>query len=153
MKMLIKGSRKTKVNSVKTKVGLWLDHREAVIVFISAQEELIKKIQSSAEKHTGRINGVRSTASYPAQQVPADDRRQSFFTGHLNNYYEEIITCIGDADSILIFGPGEAKGELKKRIEKIKPNDRICAVESADKMTDRQITSKVREYFQEAQSH
>ena len=36
--------------------------------------------------------------------------------GHLANYYDELIACIGDAETILIFGPGEAKRELKKRM-------------------------------------
>ena len=54
---------------------------------------------------------------------------------------------IRDADSILLFGPGEAKGELKKRLEKDKLGARIEAVETEDAMTDRQIAAKVREYF------
>ena len=36
---------------------------------------------------------------------------------HLNDYYDEVIAVIRDADAIQIFGPGEAKGELEKRLE------------------------------------
>lgn len=32
--------------------------------------------------------------------------------------YIGVIAGLRDAESILIFGPGEAKGELKKRLEK-----------------------------------
>ena len=132
---------------MKTTVGLWIDHREAVMVFISPEGEVIKEIRSDVEKHAGRINGARSTASYEARQVPADDRRQSFFSGHLDSYYDEVIASIRDAESILIFGPGEAKDELKKRIERHKASSRIVEVETADKMTERQIAAKVRAYF------
>ena len=52
-----------------------------------------------------------------------------------------------DADAIQIFGPGEAKGELEKRIEREGLKARVLAVETADKMTDRQISAKVREHF------
>lgn len=138
---------------MSTRVGLWIDHREAVIVFISPQGEVTKEIQSGAEKHAGRIDGVRSTASYESQKVGADDRRQNSFTGQLNSYYDEIIACIQDVESILIFGPGEAKDELKKRIERYKPSKRIAAVETSDKMTERQIAAKVREYFQKENGH
>ena len=133
---------------MKTVVGLWIDHREAVIVFILAKGEVTKVIRSNVEKQPGRIGGVRSTTSYEAQQVPADDRHQSSFTGHLNSYYDEVIAAIRKAESILIFGPGEAKGELKKRIERYQPSESIIAVETADKMTDRQIAAKVRAHFQ-----
>jgi hypothetical protein len=49
----------------------------------------------------------------------------------------------------LIFGPGEAKGELKKRLESKGLGGRIVGVETTDKMTERQIAAKVRAYFQE----
>ena len=58
-----------------------------------------------------------------------------------------VIACLGDAESILIFGPGEAKGELKKRLEKNKLSGRIVVVETVDKMTDHQIAAKVRKHF------
>jgi hypothetical protein len=132
---------------MKTSAGLWIDHREAVIVFISAKGESTKVIKSNVEKQQGRIGGVRSTAPYEALLVPSDDRQQSSFTDHLNSYYDKVAAAIRDAGSILIFGPGEAKGELKKRIEKYKPSENIVEVETIDKMTDRQIAAKVREYF------
>jgi len=47
--------------------------------------------------------------------------------GHLANYYDEVIACIGDAETILIFGPGEAKGELKKRMERDKIGETYCS--------------------------
>jgi len=58
-----------------------------------------------------------------------------------------VIASIRDAESILIFGPGEAKGELKKRLEGDKLGGRIVSIETVDKMTDRQITAKVRQHF------
>jgi hypothetical protein len=33
--------------------------------------------------------------------------------GHLNIYYDAVIASIRGAESIWIFGPGEAKGELE----------------------------------------
>jgi stalled ribosome rescue protein Dom34 len=132
---------------VKTSAGLWIDHREAVIAFISVKGESTKVIKSNIERQPGRFGGVRSTTPYEALQVVADDRQQSTFTGHLNSYYDEVAAAIRGAGSILIFGPGEAKGELKRRIERIKPSKSIVAVETTDKMTDRQIAAKVRECF------
>ena len=134
---------------MKTTVGLWIDHRKAVIVVVTDKGEETKLIISRVEKQPGRPGGIRSTTPYESQQVPADDSRQKKFTGNLNIYYEAVIACIRDAESILIFGPGEAKGELQKRIEKNKLSGRIVGIETVDKMTDRQIAAKVRQYFEE----
>jgi hypothetical protein len=134
---------------MKTTVGLWIDHRKAIIVAVTNKGEETKLIISKVEKQPGRFAGIRSTTPYESQQVRADDSRERKFTGHLNIYYDAVIACIRDAEAILIFGPGEAKGELQKRIKKNNLGGRIVGIETVDKMTDRQIESKVRQYFQE----
>ena len=73
--------------------------------------------------------------------------RDRQFGNHLNSYYAEVIAVIRDADAIQIFGPGEAKGELEKRLERERLKGHIVGIETVDKMTDRQIAAKVRERF------
>ncbi len=77
----------------------------------------------------------------------AEDMRDRRFTNRLNKYYDEVIASIREADSILILGPGEAKVELKKRLESEALGGRIVGIETVDKMTDRQIAAKVRQRF------
>ena len=132
---------------MKRKVGLWIDHRKAVIVFLAGEEEEMKQVRSSVEKQIRRAAASRSGGPFESQAVQSDDRQQRAFTKHLNTYYNEVISCIRDADSILIFGPGEAKGELKKHLEHQRLGERIVGIETTDKMTDPQITAKVRQYF------
>jgi len=59
------------------------------------------------------------------------------------------LRVFGDAESILIFGPGEAKGELKKRLKKDNLDGRIVGMETVDRMTDHQVAAKVRQHFAE----
>ena len=84
---------------------------------------------------------------YESQQVPQSDSRQRSLTGHLNIYYDAVIASVRDATSIIIFGPGEAKGELKERLETNNLAQRIVGIETVDKMTERQIAAKVRQRF------
>jgi hypothetical protein len=134
---------------MEKKAGLWIDHRKAVIMFLSGREETIKRIKSVVEKQIQRAAGSRSGGSFESQSVPSDDRRQSGYTEHLNAYYNEVVSCIRDADSILIMGPGESKGELKKHLEHEGLGGRIVQMETVDKMTDPQIAAKIRKYFLE----
>ncbi len=121
---------------MQTTAGLWIDHKKAVIVFVTGKEEEIKLINSNIEKQQ-RQSGV----------LTPEDIRQRELTEHLNIYYDEVVSCIREAESILIFGPGEAKGELKKRLEKDNLGGHIVGIEPADQMTDPQIVAKVREQF------
>jgi DNA-binding transcriptional ArsR family regulator len=137
---------------MRTTVGVWIDHRKATIVVVTDKGEEIGLVVSNVEKQLRRSGDSPLKGRYESQKVPADDSRQRTFTRHLNIYYEAVIACLRDAESILIFGPGEAKGELKKRLEKSKLGGRIAGVETVDKMTDRQIAAKVRQYFAEQPS-
>lgn len=129
---------------MKKQVGLWIDHRKAVIVSVADQGEETSLIKSDMEKHV-RYSGA-------AQEDSAEDQRDKRFTGHLNEYYGHVISRIRDAESILIFGPGEAKIELEKRLERESLDGRVVGVETVDKMTDRQIAARVRQHFPR-QSH
>ena len=132
---------------MKTTAGLWIDHRKAVIALVTAEGEETLEIKSNVEKQPGRDAGARSTTHHEAQQVQADDSHERDFTGQLHRYYDEVIAAIRNADEILLFGPGEAKGELKKRLERDKLGAHIVAVQTADKLTDRQVAAKAHEYF------
>ena len=127
---------------MKKQIGLWIDHREAILVTIGEHEEATKRIASGMEKH------VRFSGGAGAGDHSADDQRDRQFTDHLNRYYDEVIAEIREADAILLLGPGEAKGELKTRLERQKLGGRIVGIETVDKMTERQIAAKVRQHFQ-----
>lgn len=122
-------------------IGLWIDHRKAVIVIVTEQGEEIQEITSDMEKH------VRFTGKPGSETGSTEDMRDRQFGNHLNSYYDRVATALSGADSIQIFGPGEAKGELKNQLEKTGLKGRILSNETADKMTDRQISAKVREQF------
>jgi hypothetical protein len=132
---------------MRIKVGLWIDHRKAIIVALTDKGEEIRLVVSKVEKLLQRSGDRPLKGRYESQKVPADDSRQKAFTGQLNIYYDAVVACLRDAEAILIFGPGEAKGELKKRLGKSKLGGCIAGVETVDKMTDRQIAEKVQQYF------
>lgn len=130
---------------MKHETGLWIDHREAVIVFLSDEGETIKHIPSNMEKRV-RYSGASESAG--SHDDLAEDIRDRRFDEHLSKFYDEVIEALGDADSILILGPGEAKIEFQKRLENKKRSERVVNIESSDKLTENQIVARVRQYFQ-----
>jgi hypothetical protein len=132
---------------MKKKIGLWIDHREAIIVILTDGGEETRHLTSSNAKHIRYSGSSHSKTPGGLKEVTAEDQRDRKFGNELNKYYDEVIAAIRDADSIQIFGPGEAKGELEKRLDHAGLEQRVLAIETVDKMTDRQISAKVREHF------
>jgi hypothetical protein len=128
------------------RMGLWIDHSKAVIVSIDCRAQILDVPSGLSRRSTFR-GGQRSRGPFSAQYQPGDDQLDRQFTEHLNKFYGNVIAFIRLADSVFIFGPGEAKLELQKRLAHEKLSAKITAIETTDKMTDRQIFAKVRNYF------
>jgi stalled ribosome rescue protein Dom34 len=130
--------------------GVWIDHRRAIIIGIGQTGVEKKEVLSQIDKQRRRLNGRPTHASHKANDVPDDDKRERDYKGHLNAFYDQVIAALGNAESLLVMGPGEAKQEFKKRFEWHRPVARIVGIETTDKMTEPQLISKIRRFFQDA---
>ncbi len=125
---------------MKKEIGIWIDHHKAVIVILTMQGEVIRRIGSEIEGFDHLSSG--SMGDYPSEHI-----HDWQYENQLETYYKKIISGIRDASSILIFGPGEAKRELEKQLERAGLEEQIVDIETDDEMTDRQISAKVHRYF------
>jgi hypothetical protein len=121
------------------RVGIWIDHKTAVVVSMSAGHVTTKTLESEVDAHP----------RYSGRQDGGGEKKYEQRHGEqLERYYDGVISQIGVPDALLIFGPGEAKLELKERLSQSKARFE-CAVdiETADKLTGPQIVAKVKEHF------
>jgi len=87
-------SAEAKETSMTTHVGLWIDHRKAIIVTVTDKGEEISLIISKVERQLRRSGDSILKGRYESVDVPADDRRQRSLTGSLNIYYDAVIASI-----------------------------------------------------------
>ncbi len=130
------------------RIGLWIDHKKSLMVILDEKEEQIQTIESGIGKHTRYRGATRPKTPYSAQYQQGDDQLDKKFSERLNKFYKNIISQIRGAEALLIFGPGEAKFELEKRLAREKVGVPTIWIEAADKMTERQIAAKVRKHFE-----
>ena len=125
------------------KVGIWIDHKKAVIVSASADGVTTTKTLESE---------VNAHPRYAGQQDGGGEKKyEERHSQDLDRYYDEVIRQLTDADELLILGPGEAKLELKARLRRSKAHpERTINIETTDKLTDPQIVAKVKEHFEVA---
>ena len=126
---------------MQKQVGLWIDHKEAFIVSLGEGAEQTQHLESGMEKH------VRFSGRHSADDGSADNQRDRQFAAHLSKYYDSVIDQVKLAESLFLFGPGEAKGELKKQLVTHGLGERIVGVETTDKLTEPQIVAKVRQHY------
>jgi hypothetical protein len=128
--------------TMQRKAGIWIDHREAFIVFFGTK----KNTETTLHVASGMEKRVRYSG-HTDEDGSAEDRRDQQYKTHLEKYYDDVIVKLKDVTEVLIFGPGEAKGEFNKRLAKKGFAGKVVGVEAVDKMTEPQIRAKVRQHF------
>ena len=119
--------------------GVWIDHKKAVIVSSSEGHVTTQTVESDVAAHP----------RYAGHQDGGGEKKYEERHGQdLDRYYDGVISQLGQPEAFLIFGPGEAKLELKERLSRTKAfSERSVDVETTDKLTDPQIVAKVKEHF------
>ena len=133
---------------MKREVGLWIDHRQAVIVTLKDDTETVEHIQADFEKRGSNTSDVQTMSESSLKIDLAEDKHERHTQEMINHYYAEVSNHIKDATDVYIMGPGQAKTEFQKYIETQKLPATILRVEPADKLTDAQIAARVRQSFE-----
>ena len=104
-------------------VVLWTSRKQAITVSITDWVEEIVHVESKAKRRVGEKWGR-----------------------HLSWHYRKLIHAIQDAQEVFIFGPAQAKMELKSEILKVETlSHRVVGTETADTMTENQLVARARE--------
>jgi len=132
--------------------GLWVDHEKAIIVSLMRGSHKVIHVESDVEGHFRLKDDSQSISPSNLQGNTIESKMDSRYRKYLNIYFQQIINLLKEAKRIFIFGPGEAKIELKKMIERNKLfSNKISDIETTDKLTEPQIVAKVKKYFKQKQ--
>ena len=130
------------------KVGIWIDHKKAVIVSASADGVTAKTLESEVGPHAHYSGGAGSQTADGPHEGGGEKKYEGRYDDHLGRYYDEVISQLGQPEALLIFGPGEAKLQLKERLSRSKAlSEHIVGIETTDRLTDPQIVAKVKEHY------
>jgi hypothetical protein len=134
----------------KPYLGIWLDHREAYLVWADGDGETEvqhTEIESPKRgKETGRtISGRMGVYGGLPPHANPDEKLHQL----ARQLYEKLCRAVRTAEDVYIFGPGQAKKELLKALRDQKGfGGRVRELESAQKMPESQIVARVREVFE-----
>ncbi len=130
---------------MKKNTGLWIDHKEAILVSIQGDQTLVQHVESGAESHLKPSGGWKSGGTSVAQSVSNEHTAEERLKHQYHAFYQQVIKLLGDSTNIAIFGPGEAKIELAKEIGKSgELHKKVMGVETCERLTENQIVAKVK---------
>ena len=135
---------------MKKQIGIWIDISRAVIVTLDGPKAKVTEIESDVENriyHTNEGNkGTFSGVHHSTSERKFEERRKT----ELNHFLKDVASQVKSADEIYIFGPSETKLKLVDKIMEDKTilTNKIKLVEKSGALTQNQIISKVKHFFQ-----
>jgi len=132
---------------MSTYTGIWIDSRNAKLVFLENNNEKMITIESNLD--IGNVKGGSgSSTPYAEQDAVSESKILEKKKHQLHEYFTEIISKLGKTDELLIIGPAETKYGLQKEIEQDPIlKGKLVMVQTVDSMTDNQIVARVKSFF------
>ncbi len=132
---------------MKKNIGVWIDHREAVVVELSEAGKKTSRIESAIESQPRRASDNPS-GSFESLQVPSDSKLERKKQADLGHFFDDVVSHLAGAEALFVFGPGEAKRELAEHIDGIRSLSAVPrSSETSDSMSEAQVIAKVVEHF------
>jgi peptide subunit release factor 1 (eRF1) len=117
-------------------VAIWIDHNEAFLAKFH-DEQL-----TNEEEINSDVGPRTHGGGWSQHRIEAHRHEQ------LKHYYDEVVEHLGNVDEILILGPGQAKHELRTRIERHKGlRGKVVALRTTDKISEDQFIQEAEDYF------
>ncbi len=124
---------------IEKRVGIWMDHANAHVIELAPEMKTL-------HVHSAFTQTVKEDSLGKSEHIMHNKEHHQ----HLD-YYKRLGEIIQHYDSVLLFGPTDAKRELHN----LHADDAHFAnikivVQSADKMTEHQEIAYVRDFFEKA---
>lgn len=149
MNALQEKTLKKNLSTKYPRAGVWIDHTKAEIVVLTGEQVDVKTVYSDAERKHRSMGGAHSSTqtSHMASvsELKMNARRENTF----KRYYEEVSEELKGVDQFYVIGPDGAKSEFKIALEK-HPDllKKMVAIETSDKISEAQLVSQVKRFFQ-----
>jgi len=123
--------------------GIWIDYQKAMIVDPENDQKRLKTITANMDLTTNDHRPGRMREQFISPERKLEAKRKKL----LKNYYRHVIQELDNDCDLYIFGPAEAKNELRKELGRSHKRFSNITVEVSDSMTDNQVVAQVRSFF------
>ena len=134
---------------MKKNCGIWLDNKQAFIVTLENQNAKLERLLSEVEdfRPVGGYGGANASLG---QDAVSESKMLARKKAQLKKYFQRIIDAVADCEKLVVIGPAQAKIEFEKELAGAsKFKGELVAVETADSMTENQVVSKIKGYFED----
>jgi hypothetical protein len=124
---------------VNAKLGIWIDHKKAIVVSVAREHTLVTRLRSSLRPH-GRFHG--------AQDGGGEQKYEARHLKGVAHFIDAVARHVERGDEVFILGPGEAKGALARRIRQMKSLKGVATTSNAaGKLSEAQIVAAIRKRY------
>ena len=99
---------------MKRQVGLWIDHYKTVMVTLANEKEETREIRSNVEKNFKVLSSAALGEPVLSPVPAAEEVKQRTYMVHLNEYFDEVISLLRNAEFDFHIRAGRGQTSAKK---------------------------------------
>lgn len=132
----------------KKQAGVWIDRSKAIIVTLSAGQESVEELEADIDNAVHH-HGEGDKGSFMGSRHLNNERKFNEREQHqVSRFLDEVADHIRQCDELVVLGPADMKYEFRSLLESDKQlAHKLKSVETADKMTARQLVAHIRDYY------
>jgi len=128
---------------VPDRFGIWVDRSMAIVIRVNREKCHTWTMSSGVENAPHPRSGTENRCTTTDERRDCGSEQTT-----VREFHQRIVAMIGNADAVLILGPGTAKLELLDEINSAEhPRHRVVGVETADTLSVRQLEARVMSFF------
>ena len=132
----------------KEQIGLWLDGKEALLVYSSGGEIVRERLVSDVDSQPRYEGEGSQEGRFGSQFLSGETKRERARDQQEEVYLKKLGKRLAAYSEVLLFGPAEMKLRLARLLESSKSGTISVMVKTSDKLTDNQIAAFVRDHFE-----
>ncbi len=128
---------------ISKNLGIWMDHSSAFVMDYS-----------NDKVETNVIHAHKVVVKKDKRIAKSESQEHNIENQHQADYYKKLSEAIKGYTHVLLFGPTQAKVELKNILREYHHYDKVdIVIKQTDKMTEHQKTEFVRNHFDSQVQH
>ncbi len=133
-----------------SKTGVWLDTKKAIVVKLEENDHTFKVIDSGIQTKEREEGETKKFGRFAKQFLSFEKNKQRKQSEQEKKFFKEILKEVANSESLVLFGPSNAKLKLEKEIRSNKSlKFDFQGAKDADSMTDNQVKAWVTDFYTE----
>jgi len=133
---------------MKQNIGIWIDTKQAIIIKLSNDKQIVKVIESNIETRERVLGESKKFGRFGGQYMTFEKNKLNRRNEQTNHFIKNLFKEVQNCDSLVLFGPSNMKNIFEKELSKnLQLANKLVGVYNSKQLTENQMVAWVKDFY------